>query len=218
MNGNRNNERDWGKIIIRIALLLFIIFFISRWFAKTEDSDLQITEGTTSEVTEAQSGSSADFDTADTSVQVFDEQEPDEQMTVDQKPDTTSTALADDTVDTGDADDIDDAGDHDADTSENIDTSEDTETSSYIEYRFRNRKLLDKHYDKHGIEMGFDSAAEYEAAACAVANNPKALHKLEQEDGDDVYYIEDTGEFVVVSTDGFIRTYYYADKAYFDRQ
>ena len=66
--------------------------------------------------------------------------------------------------------------------------------------------------------MGFDSAEEYEAAASAVVNDPRALHKLEQEDGDDVFYIEDTHEFVIVSTDGFIRTYYYADKDYFDRQ
>ena len=33
-----------------------------------------------------------------------------------------------------------------------------------IRYEFRNRNLLDKHYDKHGIEMGFASAEEYEAA------------------------------------------------------
>ena len=42
----------------------------------------------------------------------------------------------------------------------------------------------------------------------------------EKEDGDDVYYKEDTNEFVVVSTDGYIRTYFNPDsgKKYFDRQ
>ncbi len=49
-------------------------------------------------------------------------------------------------------------------------------------------------------------------------NNPDALHKLEKEDGDDVYFVEDTNEFVVVSTDGYIRTYFIADIDYYNRQ
>lgn len=102
--------------------------------------------------------------------------------------------------------------------SDDIDTNEQIEEFYGKDYSFRNDNLLDKHFDKHGIEMGFSSAEEYEAAASAVVNNPKALHKLEEEDGDDVYYVEDTNEFVVVSTDGYIRTYYYADKDYFNRQ
>lgn len=85
---------------------------------------------------------------------------------------------------------------------------------------FRSNKLLEEHYEKHGIDMGFSSAAEYEAAAAAVVNSPNALHKLEKEDNDDVYYIESTNEFVIVSTDGYIRTYFSPDsgKDYFDRQ
>lgn len=66
--------------------------------------------------------------------------------------------------------------------------------------------------------MGFASAEDYLAAANAVVSNPEALHKLESEDGDDVYYLESTGEFVVVSQKGYIRTYYLADKDYYDRQ
>ena len=94
------------------------------------------------------------------------------------------------------------------------------EADEPVEYRFRNSKYLNQHYEKHGIEMGFDSTESYEAAASAVVNNPDALHKIEAEDGDDVYYVEDTNEFVVVSTDGYIRTYFLPDggKAYFDRQ
>ena len=88
------------------------------------------------------------------------------------------------------------------------------------EYTFRNSSLLENHYQKHGIEMGFGSASEYEKAASDVANSPDALHKKEKEDNDDVYYIEATNEFVVVSTDGFIRTYFKpsSGKAYYDRQ
>lgn len=38
------------------------------------------------------------------------------------------------------------------------------------------------------------------------------------EDGDDLYFLESTGEFVVVSPAGYIRTYYLTDRDYFDRQ
>ena len=87
-------------------------------------------------------------------------------------------------------------------------------------YRFKSNKLLNEHYEKHGKDMGFASAEDYQAAASAVVNNPNALHKLEKEDGDDVYYVEATNEFVVVSTQGYIRTYFYPDsgKKYYDKQ
>lgn len=85
---------------------------------------------------------------------------------------------------------------------------------------FRNDKLLNDHFEKHGIEMGFASAEEYELAAAKVVSNPEALHKTEKEDGDDVYYIESTNEFVVVSTDGYIRTYFLPDSGikYYEKQ
>ena len=68
--------------------------------------------------------------------------------------------------------------------------------------------------------MGFATEEEYQKAASDVANNPDALHKLEKDDKDDVYYLEETNEFVVVSVDGFIRTYFCPDsgKKYFDKQ
>lgn len=87
-------------------------------------------------------------------------------------------------------------------------------------YSFRSEELLSEHYSKHGIEMGFASAQEYEAGAIAVIENAAALHKVEKEDGDDVYYLKSTNEFVVVSTDGYIRTYFEPDDgiAYYNRQ
>ena len=88
------------------------------------------------------------------------------------------------------------------------------------QYTFASKKLLDEHYQKHGIEMGFASAADYEKAASDVVNNPNALTKKEAEDNDDVYYVEATNEFVVVSTRGFIRTYFKPNngKKYYDKQ
>lgn len=87
-------------------------------------------------------------------------------------------------------------------------------------YSFRNERLLNQHYEKHGIEMGFATIEEYVAAANAVINHPDVLHKQEAEDNDDVYFLEATNEFVVVSTDGFIRTYFIASGGidYYNRQ
>ena len=93
-----------------------------------------------------------------------------------------------------------------------------SESTAYVS--FRNADLLNQHYDKHGRMMGYANAEAYEAAARNVVNNPASLHKLEAEDNDDVYYLESTNDFVIVSTDGYIRTYFRPNdgKAYFDRQ
>lgn len=85
---------------------------------------------------------------------------------------------------------------------------------------FRSASLCEEHFEKHGKEMGFQSANEYEVAAASVVSNPSSLHKTEAEDGDDVYYLESTNDFVIVSTDGYIRTYFQPEDKieYFNRQ
>ena len=99
-----------------------------------------------------------------------------------------------------------------------------TADADYVEYRFRSKKLLDQHFEKHGGEFGDDfgykTAQEYEKGASDVINSEDALHKTEKEDGDYVYYIEATNEFVVLSQDGYIRTYFRPDsgKKYYDKQ
>jgi pyocin large subunit-like protein len=92
--------------------------------------------------------------------------------------------------------------------------------TSSVQYAFRTDSQWESHYQKHGIEMGFADKEAYLEAANRVVNNKASLHKEEAEDGDDVYYLEETNEFVIVSTDGYIRTYFYpsAGKAYYDRQ
>ena len=96
----------------------------------------------------------------------------------------------------------------------------DAGNSSYIEYHFRNAQLLSEHYDKHGKEMGFASKEDYEKAASDVANDSSALHKKEKEDNDDVYYLVETNEIVIISYDGYIRTFFCPDSgiSYFNRQ
>jgi len=94
------------------------------------------------------------------------------------------------------------------------------ETESAYTYTFRGEESLQEHFEKHGAEFGYASAEEYLAGANRVIASPEALHKLEAEDGDDVYYLETTNEFVIVSTKGYIRTYFKPSdgKAYYDRQ
>lgn len=93
-------------------------------------------------------------------------------------------------------------------------------TAVVIEYEFRNDELFENHYKKHGIEMGFDSKQEYLEGANRVIASPDVLHKKEAEDGDDVYYLEATNEFVVVSKAGYIRTYFNPSDGinYYNRQ
>ena len=135
---------------------------------------------------------------------------------------TESGAGTDETVDTDAGAEPDETTETGDDTRADAATGTDSETQmvTVVTYVFRNSRLLNDHYEKHGIEMGFASAAEYEAAASAVITNPAALFKTEKEDGDYIYYLEATNEFVVLSTDGYIRTYFNpsSGKAYFDRQ
>ena len=114
------------------------------------------------------------------------------------------------------------SGDASSDTPQK--TPEDTQSaktaSSGHTYSFRKAEYLQEHFEKHGDEFGYTSADEYLAGANRVVVAPGVLHKLEAEDGDDVYYLESSNEFVIVSTDGYIRTYFKPNdgKAYFDRQ
>ena len=86
-------------------------------------------------------------------------------------------------------------------------------------YEFKYADRLASHYEKHGMEMGFESEEEYLEGANALINNPEALHKTEAEDGDDIYYLESTNEIAFVSKEGYIRTYFICSgKSYYDRQ
>lgn len=85
---------------------------------------------------------------------------------------------------------------------------------------FRSEGMMNQHYEKHGKAMGYASAEEYLAGANAAINHSSVLHKKQKEDGDDVYYVEATNDFVVVSTDGYIRTYFRPEDGirYYERQ
>ncbi|MBO5896351.1 MAG: zinc-ribbon domain containing protein [Clostridia bacterium] len=98
-------------------------------------------------------------------------------------------------------------------------TPVDNEQQQY-DYMFADNEALVEHFQKHGHEFGYKTKEDYLQGANNVIKNPSALHKLEAEDGDDCYYLQATNEFVVVSPDGVIRTYFRPDDGieYFNRQ
>ena len=89
-----------------------------------------------------------------------------------------------------------------------------------ISYTFRKNEYLEEHYEKHGEEFDYASAQEYLEGANRVLNSAEVLCKQEAEDGDLVYYLESTNELVIVSTDGYIRTYFRPEDGidYFNRK
>jgi len=105
-------------------------------------------------------------------------------------------------------------------TSETVTESESKQEESKYAYTFRNEQLLNEHYEKHGIYMKYKSPEKYLKGANRVIADKDTLHAIEAEDGDDVYYLEKTNEFVVVSKDGYIRTYFCPEDGieYFHRQ
>lgn len=100
------------------------------------------------------------------------------------------------------------------------DSTVENTTSTTHSYTFSKVEYRDEHFAKHGAEFNYSTAAEYEVGASRVINSSEALHKIEKEDGDDVYYIESTNEFVILATYGSIRTYFKPDDGieYYNRQ
>lgn len=128
------------------------------------------------------------------------------------------TAPNKDTTDAGDGVSY-ESHDNYVNQSEDYGTDEETQIVETT-YEFRKQQYLDDHFEKHGSEFDYETAEEYLAGANRVINDPNSLYKTEAEDGDHIYYLESTNEFVVVSTDGYIRTYFRPSAGidYFNRQ
>ncbi|MFV0441485.1 MAG: zinc-ribbon domain containing protein [Lachnospirales bacterium] len=101
-------------------------------------------------------------------------------------------------------------------------SSQDFDLSAIAEedYYFRNDDTWESHFEKHKSEFEYANADEYLEGANRVIDDPNALRKTEKEDGDYLFYLEETNEYVVLSTDGYIRTYFEpsAGLDYFNRQ
>lgn len=76
-------------------------------------------------------------------------------------------------------------------------------------YTFRNKTRYDEHYEKHGAEFGSITKEEYLRLANDLINSKsdRVLHKY-SDDGDYMYFDQDTGYFLVLSADGYIRTFF----------
>lgn len=83
-----------------------------------------------------------------------------------------------------------------------------------IQYYFRTQAQYEQHYEKHGQEFtpifGEITMEEYLMYANALirSDDEEILTKTEKEDGDFMYFRPSTEEFLVLSTDGYIRTYF----------
>ncbi len=84
--------------------------------------------------------------------------------------------------------------------------------------KFRTAKQLNSHYHKHGKKMGYSSAEKYLERANMIIH-ADVITKT-QDDGDTAYFLQTTGEFVVVSPRGYIRTFFIPNDGidYFNRQ
>ncbi len=106
--------------------------------------------------------------------------------------------------------------------SQNVQSEDELENSSSdaegTAYYFRSSDFRLDRYNRYGKDMGFSSAESYERGASAVINNPGALSKIDQDNGDWLFYIEESNELVVVSFDGYIMEYFCPEegKVYFD--
>lgn len=77
------------------------------------------------------------------------------------------------------------------------------------QYTFRSEKLFSDHYKKHGAEFGKITKEEYLKLAneLIASKSDNVLHK-EAADGDRLFFDKEKGWFLVISKDGYIRTFF----------
>jgi RHS repeat-associated protein len=89
-------------------------------------------------------------------------------------------------------------------------------------FRFASEEALREHFEKHGAEFGFKTAAQYlKAAVRFVANNAEqGTVSFTRTNGDRIIYRIATNEFAVISRANVIRTYFSptAGAAYYAEQ
>ena len=88
--------------------------------------------------------------------------------------------------------------------------------------QFASEQIFQKHYNKHAKEFGKISAQEYLERANVFADTPLSddVVQLVRSDGSISKYFFSTNEFVVVTSDGKIRTYFKPEtkEAYWDEE
>lgn len=105
---------------------------------------------------------------------------------------------------------------------ESIAETTDTTAAPTVEYHtFRNKKLYDDHYKKHGAEFGNITQQEYldKANELIIDKSESILHKY-SDDNDYLYFNTENNYFLVLSEDGYIRTFFIPSSGikYWERQ
>ena len=105
---------------------------------------------------------------------------------------------------------------------ETVISSDDTTTVPETKhYTFKNKTRYDEHYKKHGAEFGDITQEEYLELANELINSDsdRVLHKRSK-DNDYLFFDQDTEYFLVLSEEGFIRTFFIptAGINYYNRQ
>lgn len=217
-NQNTNGKKGLSKLVIT-AIAIVIVVIASLMGFGGNDAEEQVSNSTEPIVSESISEESV-LETSEAEPESLSEDISVEESMEEDVPDSTEEAESEEFV--SEEEYLEEVSEELSEEYSEEEISEDTDVQeiTVAEIAFRNERLLDQHYEKHGVEMGFASAEEYELAAYKVIINPDALHKIESEDGDDVYYVEETNEFVVVSQDGYIRTYFNPSAGidYYNRQ
>ncbi len=88
-------------------------------------------------------------------------------------------------------------------------------------YTFRNEARYDEHFRKHGSEFGSITKEQYlDLANKLIASKSKSVLHKTSEDGDSLFYDKDKNYFLVLSSDGFIRTFFIPDSGmkYWEKQ
>ena len=170
-------------------------------------------------VTDLITSNDTDINNANYNVISSEKQSSDDDIVNDLQNESEESVTADLISDENSSKNIDGAEDESVEKANTENESTENE-STEIKYVFRNNNLLKEHFQKHGQEFPYDTKEDYLLGANIMLDNPNKLHKTEKEDGDDVYYLEETNEFIIVSTDGYLRTYFKPSKGkkYFDRQ
>ena len=99
--------------------------------------------------------------------------------------------------------------------------TESAKSEESVYYTFRSKKQYDDHFKKHGSEFGDITKQEYldMANELIASSSDRVLHKMSN-DNDYLFYDQDMNYFLVLSQDGYIRTFFRpsAGISYWNRQ
>lgn len=92
-----------------------------------------------------------------------------------------------------------------------------TEKINYPWAKDFNKKSLDKHFDEHGKDMGFDNKESYKQHAIKFANTvdkKNCTSFVDSKTGSTYKYNKVTNELAIITKDGYVVTYFKPKEGY----